>query len=92
MKSDNLKQFVKLQSSLYAERDSIRQRLNEINRALGSIQPPSLSPAGGASTSIRTTGRRRTGRRQMSPEAKARIAAAARRRWAKAKAAGRNHL
>ena len=90
MKSDTLREFLRLRNSLHAERDSIRQRLNEINNALGSIQSPSLSLIDGA-TSSRKEGAS-SGRRQMSAAAKARIAAAAGKRWAKAKAAGRNRL
>lgn len=89
MKSDSLREFLKLRNSLHAERDSIQQRLNQINVALGSIQAPSLSLIDGATSSRKE---RQTGRRRMSAAAKARIAAAARKRWAKAKAAGRNRL
>jgi hypothetical protein len=94
MKSDKLKEFVKLQTSLHTERSIISRRLDEINEALGSIQPPSLSAANVSYTDNTAAGRktRRGPRRQLSAEAKARIAAAARKRWAKAKASGRNRL
>ena len=98
MKPDSLKEYIKLRNDLTTERGRIQERLAQINEALGDIQPPALSVVDGATSTRRELagsargGKRRKGRKQMSPEARARLAESARKRWAKAKAAGQTSL
>lgn len=73
MKSDSLKQYVNLRQSLTAEKTRLEARLKAINEALGIASGAGSTGAGGA--------------RNMSAEARARIAAAQKRRWAKFHAA-----
>ena len=84
MRTTSLQQFIRLRRDLTAERETLQVRLQAINEAMGEMPLPSLAPIQGAtsqSASGATRGRR--GRRTMSPEARARIAAAQRARWAK---------
>jgi hypothetical protein len=66
-----------------ALKERIEKLTRDLNRILG---------AEGSDTATRGAGVARSGRRSMSPAARARIAAAMRKRWAKAKAAGKNAL
>jgi hypothetical protein len=66
-----------------ALKERIEKLTRDLNRILGTEDSAATGRRAGAAT---------TGRRSMSPAARARIAAAMRRRWAKAKAAGRNAL
>ena len=87
MRTTSLQQFIRLRRDLTAERETLQSRLQAINEALGEIPLPSSAPMEGAigqSTSGGGT-RDRRGKRTMSPEARARIAAAQRARWAKQK-------
>jgi hypothetical protein len=79
MRIDSLQQFVKLRRQLTEEKSSIEAQLREINKALGEAPLPSLSAIEGAGQSAPTA---KSGKRTMSPEARARIAAAQRARWA----------
>jgi hypothetical protein len=84
MRTVRIDQFVKLRQQLSAERETLQARLRDINEAFGEMPLPSLAPIEGAS-GVTADGSRqgRRGRRRMSPEARARIAAAQRARWAK---------
>jgi len=77
MRTDYIQQFVKLRRELLGEKGSLEQRLSQINDALGEVAtvPARIltAPAEKPQTS---------GKRQMSPQARARIAAAQRKRWA----------
>jgi hypothetical protein len=83
MRTSTVQQFIRLRRELTAERETIQTRLREINEALGEM------PAGSTAPSQPSTGaeitRGRGGRRTMSAEGRARIAAAQRARWAKQK-------
>jgi hypothetical protein len=84
MKTDSLQQFVTLRRQLTQERDQLQNRLRSINEALGELQGITASPAA-ANAGTETNGAPSTGRggkRTMSPEARARIAAAQKARWA----------
>jgi hypothetical protein len=85
MRTSSLSQFVKLHRQLTEERGTLESRLREIDEALGERPLPSLSLVQGttdqAETELTRPGRR--GKRRMSPEGRARIAAAQRARWAK---------
>jgi hypothetical protein len=73
MKSDSLKKYIAMRQSLTAEKARLEARLKAINEALGES---SSAPAKG----------RRGGPRFMSAEARARISAAQKARWAKLRA------
>ena len=99
MKTDSLREYVSIRNSLLKEQQEIQQRLRSLDEALGALPAPSQSAIDGATSSAkemrgggRGTGRRRKAKRSMSPEARARIAEAARKRWAAAKRAGRSRL
>lgn len=97
MPLDAIKQFVSLRDSLLKERSEIRNRLDDINKALGGESPIAFEKPAGSEVAFpfgeqQEVSARRRRRRRMSPEARARIAEAARKRWAKAKAAGKKTL
>ena len=95
MKTDSLREYVSIRSSLLNEKQQIQARLRALDEALGSLPTPSMSVIDGATTTkkeLRPRGNQRKPNRQMSPEARERIAAAARARWAAAKKAGRTRL
>jgi hypothetical protein len=86
MRNDNLEKYVKLRRELSQERDELSRRLATINKALGHLPSEieggaevSLPPVMDAQATVST------GKRSMSPAARARIAAAQRKRWAAAK-------
>jgi hypothetical protein len=85
MRNNSLSQFLKLRRQLTEERGTLESRLRQLNEALGEMPLPSLSLVQGATdqeeTELTRPGRR--GKRRMSPEGRARIAAAQRARWAK---------
>lgn len=83
MKSADLGEFVKLRRQLSEEKTMIEHRLRLINEALGEMPLPSLSPLQGVIAPSNQEQRRR-GRGTRSPEARARMAAAQRKRWAAA--------
>ena len=85
MPKDSLQQFAAIRDSLTRERETLQSRLTAITAALAGEVPAPLSKSGPVSPSGKSG-------RTMSAAAKARIAAAARRRWKKAKAAGKNRL
>lgn len=78
MRNDSLQQFVKLHRQLTEEKSTLEARLRQINEALGGLEgaPASAGPSRPAPS------RGRGGKRNMSPEARERIAAAQRARWA----------
>jgi len=82
MATDPLKDYLKLRKSLAAEADKLRKRLAEIEAVLG--EPAKAAPAKAAA---RTAAPKKNAKkkRTLSPEARAKIAAAQKRRWAKAK-------
>jgi hypothetical protein len=86
MRTDNLQQFVKLRRQLTEEKASIERRLQQINEALGgldSIAPAAATTKGSGSDRGGAKAKAgKGGKRQMSAEARARIAEAQRRRWA----------
>ena len=93
---DPLKQYISLRESLRKEQQQILAKLGAINQALGSMESgapqvpqPAVSPAAWPGP---TAARRAKRKFKMSPEARARIAEAARKRWAKARRAGKNKL
>lgn len=95
MKTDSLREYVSIRNSLLKERQQIQERIRALDEALGALPVPSMSAVDGATTSEKETAparRPRKGKRRMSPEARQRIAAAARARWANAKKSGRNRL
>ena len=98
MKTDSVKEYIKLRNELTTERGRIQERLNQINEALGDLTPPALSAVDGATTTPAELagssrgGKRRKGRKKLSPEARARLAESARNRWVKAKASGKSSL
>ena len=104
MRNDNLKLYVRLRRELTAEKEAIESKLKQINEALGEVPLPSLSAVqGGTGHTDREApvlrgvaghqgNGRRGGRRRMSAAGKARLAEAARKRWAAAKRAGRSRL
>ena len=63
--------------------DALKEERVRLERAIAVLQGSSRSSAVGARRAISVVARK--GRRHMSPEARARIAAAQRRRWAKVK-------
>jgi hypothetical protein len=79
MKSDVLKQFVMLRSSLQKERSEIQARLQEIEAALGD-EMKAGARQGRVPAPVKL-------RRRMSAAGRARIIAAAKARWARWKAA-----
>lgn len=74
MKSNALKQFVTLRNSLVSEKQTIESRLHQINEALGI--------SGGEIPTPAPSQQKLSGKRTMSPAARAKIAAAQRSRWA----------
>jgi hypothetical protein len=86
MRNDSLQEFIKLRRQLTEEKASIEKRLQQINQALGAIDStPSGGSSGQAQQPQASPAKRAGGKRQMSPEARARIAEAQRRRWAERK-------
>lgn len=73
---DSLAEFKKLHAALQAEKAQLETRLKEINVVLGSVSVTGLEAP------VPTT----KGKRNMSPEGRARIIAAQKKRWAKIKA------
>ena len=86
MRTNKISEFIKLRRQLSEERGTIESRLRELDEALSGMPLPSLAVVGGATgeTASAPRGGRR-GRRRMPAEARARIAAAQRARWAKQK-------
>ena len=79
MRNDSLQEFIKLHRQLTEEKASLEKRLQQINEALGEM---SSAPSAPSSPSAARAGKKGSGKRQMSAEARARIAEAQRRRWA----------
>ena len=79
---DDIKKFINLQKALVQERATIQARLQQINQALSGSSGPAASAV--AKKRGRPKGVKR-GKRTMSAEARARIAEAQKKRWAKAK-------
>ena len=95
MKTDSLREYVSIRNSLLQEKQQIQERLRALDEALGALPTPSMSVIDGATSTnkeLRPRGKQRKKKRQMSAEARERIAAAARARWATAKKAGRKRL
>jgi hypothetical protein len=67
---------------------ALKERIEELQSELNSL----LGAGGGTSARAASEGAPRRGRRRMSAEAKARLAAIAKARWKKAKASGRMRL
>lgn len=84
MKTDNLTKFVTLRRRLTEERLSLQSRIKQLDEALGAITPVSMSAVDVAIANAGAASPRK-GKRTMSSEARARIAAAQRARWAKQK-------
>ena len=85
MRIDNLQQYVNLRRQLSQERDQLSGRLSQINEALGelsAVTPASDAAPSGNGRTITSVAKSATGKRQMSPAARARIAEAQRARWA----------
>ena len=88
MRRDSVDQYVRLHRELTEERGRIRERLRQLDEALGRLSPVSISAVQGAATnrggapvtmeSARANGAKRT----LSAEARERIAEGQRRRWA----------
>jgi hypothetical protein len=82
MKKNTLKLYAKLRTSLEREYATLQARLKEIEAALGMRTPaPAVEPAAVPTTPLGKA------RRKMSAAGRAAIAAAARARWAKIRAA-----
>jgi hypothetical protein len=86
MLKDALKQYIEIRDSLHKERVQVQARLQQINSAL---QNEASFPFGGKRVVFDGN---KKGKRKMTAEWRAKIAASARRRWKKAKAAGKNGL
>jgi hypothetical protein len=85
MKYD-IKQFIAVRQKLVQEKAQLQERLDEINSALGEGADGSSSNAASSpAPTARSARNSSSGKRTMSPEAKERIAAAQRARWAKQK-------
>jgi hypothetical protein len=69
---------------------AIKLRLQSLEEKLGRLLGGVSAPGTGRGRAKSTP--RAKGRRRMSPKARAKMAATARKRWAKAKAAGKNSL
>src|SRR5688572_12418835 len=84
MRTDSLQEFVKLRRQLAEEKATIEKRLSQINEALGEL--PAASSGRAPTSALSSVAPARAsgggGKRQMSPEARARIAEAQRKRWA----------
>lgn len=78
MKEDLVKQFISIRETLLRERTGLEARLREIDAALGE-RPVNDSPSGKSASAAFT----QAGVRHMSPATRAKIAAAARARWAR---------
>jgi hypothetical protein len=76
-----------MKHDLISYRNELQRKLDAVNSVIADIGSSIPSPA-----HVRSTNGRRKGKRQMSAAGRARIAAAARARWKKAKAAGRSSL
>jgi hypothetical protein len=77
-------------TNIIAELEAERDRLSQ---AIAALQGGGRRPGRPRGTAVSTAGNgRRGGRRRLSAEARRKIAEAAKRRWAKAKAAGKNRL
>jgi hypothetical protein len=70
----------------------IKEKIEKLQVELGRLLGSTIETRFSGRSRLRTVGRQRRGRRPMSAAAKAKIAAAARARWKKAKAAGKNSL
>ena len=68
----------------------LKEKIDKLQNQLGELL--GAGPLESNRLSARMAGKTARRRRTMSPEAKAKIAAAARARWKKAKAAGKNRL
>lgn len=78
---------------LAARKDALTQQLAAVEREISAVRDQVTKAVGGGDSV--GNGRRRavkTTKRVMSPEARAKMAAAAKRRWAAAKKAGKNAL
>ena len=77
MRTDLLKEFRTLQRSLRREKKQVEERLFQINKALGHVQPPSLSSLSGVAVQPGLTAKRakrvsgRSGKRPLSKRKKA---------------------
>jgi hypothetical protein len=80
MKTNILQQFLNIHRQITQEREAVKARLRSINEALGDFNTMEAPPS--AARSLQSTEARRGGKRIMSPEARARIAAAQKARWA----------
>ena len=90
--TDFLKAYVEARAKLQQEKSTIESRLRDINEVFQAAGMPAAVVARvrrGRPASAPTMKRRK---RRMSREARAKMAAAAKARWAKAKAAGRKKL
>ena len=79
---DDIKTFINLHKALVEERATLQTRLQQIDQALSGSS--GTAAAGVTKKRGRPKGAR-TAKRKMSPEARARIAAAQKKRWAKVK-------
>jgi aminopeptidase N len=88
MRTDSVTEYVRLHRELTEERGRIRERLRQIDEALGQLTPVSISAVQGAATNrgpVPTTidaAHPQPRSRRLSTEARQRIAEAQRRRWA----------
>jgi hypothetical protein len=88
MTKDSVDEYVRLHRELSEERGRIRERLRQIDEAIGQLSPVSISAVQGAATNRGTLPstmeavRKEPRSRRMSPEARERIAEGQRRRWA----------
>lgn len=82
MNYNRLKQYVAFREALQEEKANLESRLQKVNEALGISSEPAAPSPNRAPAPRRAGGGRR---RVMSEEAKARIAAAQRARWARIK-------
>lgn len=79
MKQDALKQYLSARTALLTEKSHLETRLREIDEALGEAEIPKHGPMHAVASPLRR-------RRKMSAAGRARIAGAARARWAKIRA------
>ncbi len=93
-KLDSVQQFTALRTALMSERETLQARLQQIDSALSgaALSPESAPkrrgrPPGKAKQTMSTSAPAKKPRRKMSAEARAKIGAAQKLRWAKTNAA-----
>jgi len=90
--TDILKAYLGIRTKLQQEKSSLESRLRDINKVLQAAAVPAAAVAPVRRGRPATAPAIKRRKRRMSPEARAKMAVAAKARWAKAKAAGKKRL